>query len=117
LVKLKHINNDVVINEIEMHEGTFTIGRNSSNDLQLNDAVVSGQHAVLMFKPNDYLPEMFDMTIRDLDSTNGTYVNNAMIKEQKIKHDDSIRIGNHEFKIFDDQADIGAQTEFYVPED
>lgn len=117
MVKLKHIINDVVINEFDMVEGDFTIGRNPGNSLQLEDAVVSGEHAVLSFRPNDYLPEMFDITIRDLGSTNGTYVNNTSITEQKIKHGDSIRIGNHEFKIFDDQSAVGTQTEFYVPED
>lgn len=63
------------------------------------------------------MPEAFDITIRDLGSTNGTYVNNASIKEQRIKHGDVIRLGQHEFKVFDDQSTVGTQTEYYVPED
>jgi len=116
LVKLKHIINDVVVDEIDMVEGDFTIGRNSGNNLQLEDGVVSGEHAVLTFTPNEYMPEMFDISIRDLGSTNGTYVNGSTVTEKKIIHGDSIRIGNHEFKIFDDESSIGTQTEFYVPD-
>lgn len=117
MVKLKHIINDVVIGELDMVEGDFTIGRNAENSLQLQDAVVSGEHAVLSFRPNEYMPEMFDITIKDLGSTNGTYVNNAVVTEQKIKHGDSIKIGHHEFRVYDEQSAVGTQTEFYVPDD
>jgi len=117
LIKLKHIVDGVAVSEINMTEGDFTIGRNHGNSLQLDDGVVSGEHALITFVPNDCLPEMFDITIKDLGSTNGTYVNNASIKEQKLKHGDSIRFGTHEFKVFDDQSTVGTQTEYYVPDD
>ncbi|MCW8830214.1 MAG: FHA domain-containing protein [Gammaproteobacteria bacterium] len=117
MIKLKHILNRVVISEIDMTEGDYTIGRNPGNSLQLDDSVISGEHAQIKFEPNDCIPEMFDITITDLGSTNGTYVNNEPIKEQKLKHGDSIRIGTHEFKVFDDQSHTGTQTEYYIAED
>jgi len=117
LIKLKHIVNAVVVSEMELCEGDFTIGRNNGNKLQLDDGVISGEHALLTLQASPYLPESFDITIRDLGSTNGTYVNNVSVKEQRVKHGDSIRIGTHEFKVFDDQSSVGTQTEFYVPEE
>ena len=117
MIKLKHIINGAVVSEIDMNEGEFSIGRNHGNNLQLDDSVVSGDHALLTLKPNPYLPEMFDINIRDLGSTNGTYVNNTAIKEQGLKHGDLIRIGTYEYKVFDDQATDGTQTEYYIPED
>lgn len=117
LAKLKHIVNGVVVSEIELQEGQFTIGRNHGNSLQLEDGVVSGEHAVLNIAPSPYLPEVLDITIVDLDSTNGVYVNNTRTKQQRLNHGDSIRIGTHEFKLFDEQSKTGTQTEFYVPEE
>lgn len=117
MIKLKHIVNRVIVSEINMPTGDFTIGRNPGNSLQLDDGVVSGEHALITVEPDEYLPEMFELTIKDLGSTNGTFVNNASIKESKLKHGDSIRLGEHEFKVFDDQSMVGTQTEYYVPED
>jgi len=117
LIKLKHIVNRIIVSEINLPAGDFSIGRNSGNNLQLDDGVVSGEHAVIMLVPDDCLPNVFDITIKDLGSTNGTFVNNESIKEKKLKNGDSIRLGEHEFKVFDDQAVTNTQTEYYVPED
>ena len=118
MLKLKHIVNSVVISEIILPEGDFTIGRNKGNSLQLEDGVVSGEHAVLTLTPNEYMPEIFDMSVKDLNSTNGVYVNSIKINEHKLKHDDVIRIGSHEFKVFDTaQANSCTQTEYYVPDE
>lgn len=116
MIKLKHIINSVIASEINLNSGDFSIGRNEGNSLQLDDGVVSGNHALIKVEPDEFLPEMIGLTIKDLGSTNGTYVNNVSIKEQKLMHGDAIRIGDHEFKVFDDQSAVGTQTEYYVPE-
>ena len=117
MITLKHMVHEVVVSEIDMKEGDFTIGRSRNNDLQLDDAAVSGSHAVVIARPNEYLPEMLDLTIRDLGSTNGTFVNNQRIQQQRLNHNDIIKIGTHEFKVFNDKANENTQTEYYVPED
>lgn len=105
------------MSEIELQQGEFSIGRNQGNSLQLEDGVVSGNHAVITLEPSPYMPELMDVTIRDLGSTNGTYVNGSRIKAQRLKHGDVVRIGSNDFKVFDDHANTGTQTEYYVPED
>ena len=117
MIKLKQIDHGAVVSEIDVTEGDFTIGRNHGNSLQLDDSVVSGEHAVLKLEANAYMPEMLDICIRDLGSTNGTYVNNTSVKEEKLKHGDSIRIGSYEYKVFDEQSMVGTETAFYVPEE
>ena len=116
-MKLKHIVKAVVLGDIELQAGDFTIGRNEGNNLQLNEGVVSGTHAVLTLTPNEYLPEMLDVSIKDLNSTNGTYVNSEKVTAVKLKAGDVIRIGNSEFKLFDENSDSGTQTEYHVPDD
>jgi len=118
LIKLKHIVHGAVVSEIEMTEGDFTIGRNHSNNLQLDEGGVSGKHAVITLVADSCIPEMFNITIRDLNSTNGTYVNNNSVKEQKIEHGDQIRFGTYEYRVFDDQSNYdGTQTEYYISEE
>jgi len=117
LIKLKHIINGAIVSEIDLAVGEFSIGRNHGNSLQLDDSVVSGRHAVITLSPNSYLPEVFDVTIRDLASTNGTYVNNSAVQESELRHGDGIRIGTYEYKVFDDQCTESTQTEYYIPED
>ena len=49
------------------------VGRSSSNDYVVNDSTVSGQHAILTV--NDF----GEVTIKDLNSTNGTFVDGKRI--------------------------------------
>ena len=116
MIKLKHIVNGAIISEIDIMEGDFSIGRNHGNSLQLDSADVSGEHAVLKLVPNDFLPEQLDVSIRDLGSTNGTYVNNLSVQEKQIKHGDAIRICGYEYRVFDDQSDVATQTAYFPQE-
>ncbi len=116
MIKLKQLINGAVVSEIDMSAGDFSIGRNHGNNLQLDDGVVSGEHAMLKLVANHFLPESLDMTIRDLGSTNGTYVNNTAVKQKLLRHGDSIRIGSYEYKVFDDQSHVGTQTEYLAQE-
>ena len=117
MIKLKHIVNGVVTAEFDLHEGDFSIGRNGDNTLQLEDSVVSGRHCVLAVSPNEYLPGSWDVELRDLGSTNGSFVNGAREEQKRLRHNDVLRIGSHEFKLIDDQINDNTQTEYYVPED
>jgi pSer/pThr/pTyr-binding forkhead associated (FHA) protein len=66
--------------------GGFTVGKLSENDLVLNDPHVSRLHA------------RFDLVegvawVRDLGSTNGTYVNDFPVRERELQSGDIIQIG------------------------
>ena len=67
----------------------ITIGRNSKNDVKINDRNVSNHHLQII------QTDKGDFKLVDLDSTNGTYINGNRVKgEIKIKLSDIIRIGN-----------------------
>lgn len=77
-----------IVEEIPLTEGTISIGRKADNDIQIADASVSAHHAkiVTFFKPT---------YIKDLMSTNGSYVNGNQIQEHTLEHGDVITIGQH----------------------
>jgi pSer/pThr/pTyr-binding forkhead associated (FHA) protein len=67
--------------------GRFTIGRDETNDLSLADAEVSRNHAVIE-------PTTGGWQIQDLDSTNGTWLNNSRIRgSAPLKVGDILRLG------------------------
>lgn len=71
---------------------SITIGRKEDNSIVIEDAYVSGYHAKFILED--------DMYIKDLDSTNGTYVNGERITRlTKISEGDLIEIGRVTFKV------------------
>ena len=73
-----------LIDELLLDKGKIVLGRDSSCDLQLNDASVSRQHVRLTRIMADYLVE-------DLGSTNGTLVNGKTVRKQMLKPGDILK--------------------------
>ena len=69
---------------IELPE--VTIGRNTNNDLQINDPTVSSQHFKIYYKNHEYY-------IQDLNSANGIIMNGKKIKEAKLTNNIAIQVG------------------------
>lgn len=70
------------------------LGRSSKANLQLSDSMCSGQHASLQLAPDG------NIILSDLNSTNGTYVNETLITTaSRIFIDDVVRIGDTRFSI------------------
>jgi pSer/pThr/pTyr-binding forkhead associated (FHA) protein len=73
----------------------ITIGRDKTNNIVLNDALVSRDHAVIQKIKNVYY-------LKDLESTNGTFVNGEQIPAGKycaLEHTDRILIGKSELQL------------------
>lgn len=71
---------------------TTTVGRVSDNAFEIPEASVSSHHAEIVLKGNDVL-------IRDLDSTNGTFINGERITEAILKPGQVLRFGTIELKL------------------
>jgi pSer/pThr/pTyr-binding forkhead associated (FHA) protein len=72
-------------------EDTIIIGRDKSCNIVINDPLVSRRHAKIT------LVDGQKFYIEDLNSTNGTYINNNPVMKgtkKLLKQDDEIRIGN-----------------------
>ncbi len=65
---------------------TTTMGRSNTCEIVLTDPQVSRQHCQLILG-------MGGVTLRDLGSTNGTFLNGARISESSIRNQDVISIG------------------------
>ncbi len=63
------------------------IGRDRDTQIALKDPLVSRQHAAILFQDGRFL-------LKDLDSTNGTQINGASIKEADLRHGDTFRVGD-----------------------
>src|SRR5262245_48559023 len=71
---------------IPVESPRFTIGRGAENSLCLTVTVISRSHAELIRVGADYL-------LRDLGSTNGSFVNGARVAEQMLNDGDTLRFG------------------------
>mgnify|MGYP000874401954 CR=1 FL=1 len=69
------------------------IGRSSDADIQVDRDSVSRRHARLARVEGGW-------SISDLQSTNGTYVNNEQVREQPLVDGDYLKIGNTIFRYF-----------------
>lgn len=81
---------------------TITIGRKVTNDVVVDSVIVSGQHAVITIG-DDGIP-----VIRDLNSTNGTFVNNHRISQPtRLNDGDIVKFGGY---VFDWKAALRAPS-------
>ena len=85
--------------------GGISIGTSPESDLQLEDAFVSYRHAKIS-------ETAAGCVLKDLDSSNGTWINQKRIKWQVLRDGDLIDIGPLRFEFVDKPVEIeNAQTE------
>ena len=73
-----------------LNGGIRTIGRSTGADFIVDAALVSRVHCRLSAMPNG------ELEVRDLDSTNGTYVNGARVETARLASGDKLRVGRVE---------------------
>lgn len=105
---LLHIIEDRVIHKFNLKEGIVNIGRKRDNDITLDDRTISGHHARLTIRPhhNPYLNLLVEVELKDLDSTNGTFVNDNRIESKTLHNGDVLTFGDHRFR-YEDALDQG----------
>ncbi|HZS90122.1 MAG TPA: FHA domain-containing protein [Chloroflexota bacterium] len=71
-----------------------TLGRGNSNDIILPDPMVSRRHCRIYWTGDRYV-------IEDLDSSNGTYLNNERIRIAFLSSGDTLQLGDQvlEFRL------------------
>lgn len=117
MYKLLEIIDGHVIREHLLNEDVFGIGRNPGNQLQPDNASVSGNHASISLTPSPYLDDTMEVCVEDLDSTNGTLVNGKQVKKQLLKHGDMLALGSLNIKFIDEQALALGGTRILLQED
>jgi len=84
-----------------LNKDVVTIGKREDNDLVLTDKTVSRNHLEIKYSQDSLL-------LRDLDSTNGTFVNGTRVKEAYLEPGDLIKVGGTtiEYVAFDEKVRI-----------
>jgi diguanylate cyclase (GGDEF)-like protein len=81
------IHGNAIGKRIELGVAPVIVGRSARADIQLDEESVSRQHARIELDPSG------GYRVFDLDSTNGTHVNDVARKQSPLQHGDQIQIG------------------------
>ena len=77
---------------VEIPEAGLRIGANPDNDLVIDDGFVSSFHAQVFMRGER-------LFVRDLDSTNGTFVAGVRVIEAEVRPDAVVRLGQTELRV------------------
>ncbi len=94
----------LVLKEIPLAKERMTIGRKPSNDIQIDNLAISGEHAAVVTILNDSFLE-------DLNSTNGTLVNGQPAKKHFLKNGDVVELGKYKLK-YVTEPNYGSTSDF-----
>jgi predicted component of type VI protein secretion system len=82
---------------IELRDQPVYIGRGVDCAIRTDDAMVSRKHSLVVYQDGRYY-------IEDLDSSNGTHVNDVRVKRQALAHNDVVRCGSLWLRFVEDAA-------------
>jgi two-component system, NtrC family, response regulator HydG len=81
-----------------INEDTLVIGRETSAHVSIADASVSRRHSKIEKKDEGFV-------ITDLESLNGTFVNDVPVRSRLLEHGDRVRIGDSQFLFLTHEGD------------
>ena len=73
--------------KFNLNRPQIIIGRSSKADIQIDQEAVSRNHCKIINTGNAIM-------LRDMGSTNGTYVNDELIEEYQLRRGDQIKVGS-----------------------
>jgi len=94
MAKLQVLSGSMAGQTYELKVETTTVGRVEDNAFQIAEPSVSSHHCEILLKGND-------VVIRDLNSTNGSFINGDKITEAVLKPGQTLRLGQIELRIDD----------------
>ena len=97
MAKIIYSLNGSFLGEFALDKDILTIGRRPSNDIHIDNLVISGEHAVIKIIGRDAFLE-------DAGSTNGTFVNGKQIQQHILQHDDVIQLGKYQLRYIAEEA-------------
>jgi two-component system, NtrC family, response regulator HydG len=88
---------------LSITDSPAVIGRESTATLCLQDPSVSRRHSQIQRIDDEFL-------LSDLDSLNGTFVNDVPVKSRNLEHGDRVRIGNSQFLFLRHEGDVPSES-------
>src|SRR6202171_6270082 len=92
MAKLSLMFENRLVKEVPIGSRPVGIGRSPDNDLPVDNLAVSNYHARVYV-------EAGRLVVEDLDSLNGTFVNDMRVERATLHDGDSIWIGKHHIKV------------------
>lgn len=86
-----------IVQEFVLDKDNITIGRIARNDIVIDNLAISSLHAMVQNTEHGAVLE-------DMNSTNGTFVNDNKINLHNLKDGDVISIGKHKITFFSESA-------------
>jgi pSer/pThr/pTyr-binding forkhead associated (FHA) protein len=93
--------NNAILREVTLSKERVTIGRRPQNDIVIDSAAVSAEHAAIVTHNNDSFLE-------DLNSINGTQINGQPVKKHFLQNGDVIELAEYKMRYL---ADEGANSD------
>ncbi len=87
---------DATLQEIPITKPVISIGRVDKNDIKIENLAVSRQHAKIIQDGDRYI-------IEDLNSLNGTFVNEKRVMKGILRNHDEILVGKHTLVFIDEE--------------
>jgi FHA domain len=92
MAKLSLMFENKLVKEVPIGGRPVGIGRSPDNDLPVDNLAVSNYHARVFFDSGR-------LVVEDLDSLNGTFVNDLRVERATLHDGDSIWVGKHHIKV------------------
>src|SRR5262245_7438990 len=102
MAKLVVLNAGMTGRSYELTDKT-TIGRVEDNTFQIAEPSVSSHHCEVLLQGSD-------VVVKDLNSTNGTFINNDKILESVLKPGQTLRLGQVEIRLETDATGAATTT-------
>lgn len=88
---------------LSITESPAILGRDSTATLCLPDPSVSRRHSQIQQDRDEFI-------VTDLDSLNGTFVNDVPVKRRKLEHGDRLRIGDSQFLFLRHEDEVPSES-------
>jgi hypothetical protein len=95
--------------DVELVDGLISIGRNPTNDFRVSDPTVSSFHCELIISGETVL-------VRDLKSTNGTFIDQEQVQESFLHPGQILRLGEAELRLAGDASTPLEEVVVQIPE-
>jgi pSer/pThr/pTyr-binding forkhead associated (FHA) protein len=97
------------VSKVKLTAKPVVFGRSSKCAVKINDGMCSGQHCAFVVNQH------FRVLVKDLESTNGTFLNDCKIMDSHLMLDDVVKIGDCE--IFIDPSELSPKEKKILTRD
>lgn len=104
-----HLKGQLMPLYFDLHGGLNTVGRNPTNDVVIHEASVSAFHAEISVGPDGVF-------VRDLQSTNGTFIDDEPVTEKEIRSGQVVQFGTVALRLLTDEIRIAIPKPAPPPE-